>query len=298
MSTAQAQRRDSCPVCASRDLRALAGYERAHLARCRSCGMTFSNRLPTESELTAHYADYGHAWNDSPITRARYQELLESFEPYRQTSRLLDVGCGAGFFLEEARDRGWQVHGNEFSAHAIEVNRAKGLDVIHGPITLDTFEPGRFDVITAFEVFEHVADPTDQGLLLARILRPGGLLYCTTPNFNALSRRILKARWNVIDYPEHLCYYTPATIRSWLGGAGFAPESVTSTGIDISRLREGLSAPAGEAAPHESTDEELRTTIEGSSMLRLGKTAANRTLSAFGAGDTLKARFRRRALPQ
>ena len=47
---------------------------------------------------------------------------------------LLDVGCGAGFFLEEARDQGWQVHGNEYSAHAIEVNRAKGLDVIHGPI--------------------------------------------------------------------------------------------------------------------------------------------------------------------
>lgn len=298
MSAAEAPHRDSCPVCRSRDLRALEGYERAHLARCRSCGMTFSDRLPTESELTAHYDDYGHAWNDSPITRDRYRELLESFQPYRATNRLLDVGCGAGFFLEEARDRGWRVSGNEFSAHAIEVNRAKGLDVIHGPITLDTFEPGTFDVITAFEVFEHVDEPSEMGALLARILRPGGLLYCTTPNFNALSRRVLKARWNVIDYPEHLCYYTPATIRTWLGAAGFDPESVTSTGIDISRLREGLSAPAGEAAPHESTDEDLRTTIEGSSMLRLGKSTANRTLSAFGAGDTLKARFRRRTLPQ
>lgn len=104
---------ESCPLCGCPRLRALYAYVRSHLVRCGGCGTTFAGRLPTDAELEAHYRDYGHAWHDSPITRLRYRELLDTFEAYRQTNRMLDVGCGAGLFLEEARARGWEVHGVE-----------------------------------------------------------------------------------------------------------------------------------------------------------------------------------------
>src|SRR4051812_43133489 len=176
--------------------------------------MVFAGRMPTDTELAAYYQDYGHAWQDSPITRKRYAEVLDSLEPYRDRNRLLDVGCGAGYFLEEARSRNWEVHGTEYSGLALEVGRGKRLNVVQAPMRLGVFEPDSFDVVTAFEVFEHVSDPMAEAKVVAHVLRDGGALYLTVPNFNALSRRLLGPRWNVIDYPEHLCYFTSTTVRS------------------------------------------------------------------------------------
>ena len=183
--------RDACPVCGGRRLRPLPRYARAHLVRCEACGLTSAGLMATDGTLEGHYEDYGHAWFDSPITRRRYGELLDSFERYRRTNRLLEFGCGAGYFLQEAREHGWEVFGNDLSA------RAKQLDVVHGPITADTFEPGSFDVITAFEVFEHLRDPHSEAGLLARLLRPGGLLYC------APVHSVVKMTLSDHDVPAH-----------------------------------------------------------------------------------------------
>lgn len=254
--------------------------------------MVFAARIPAPDELRAHYLDYGHAWQDSPITRARYQELLKSFEPYRRTNRILDFGCGAGYFLEEARLCGWEVHGTEFSGLALQMARSKGLEVTAAPIDRSAFPPGHFDVVSAFEVFEHVSDPLAEAGLVAHLVRPGGLLYCTTPNFDALSRRLLGPGWNVIGYPEHLCYFTAQTLRRWLEGAGFVTQSVLSTGLSVSRLRHESPSTAVEAGTT-CGDEQLRQAIEASRALRLGKDVANRLLSSMHLGDTLKGHFRR-----
>jgi hypothetical protein len=92
--------RRNCPVCEGGRLKPLPRYAYAHLARCRDCGLVFATRRPSDSELEEHYMHYGTAWHDSSITRLRYRELLDAFEPYRQSNRILDFGCGAGFFLE------------------------------------------------------------------------------------------------------------------------------------------------------------------------------------------------------
>jgi 2-polyprenyl-3-methyl-5-hydroxy-6-metoxy-1,4-benzoquinol methylase len=280
--------REACPVCSGAHLRQLPGYSHASLTRCRGCGLTFSDRLPSDSELSEHYDDYGHAWFDSPITRIRYRELLTSFDRYRKTNRLFDLGCGAGFFLDEARSAGWEVYGNEFSQHAIKMARAKGLDVLEGAITHDAFPPGTFDVVTAFEVFEHLRDPTEVSNIIAHLLRPGGLLYCTTPNFNALSRRLLRARWSVIEYPEHLVYYTPRTIKRWLERDGFAVNRVTTSGLSFARLRAGMPVPSETSS---YGDEGLREAAERSRALGYAKRSVNLGLGLLGAGDTLKAWF-------
>src|SRR4051794_22957330 len=114
-----------CVICGGSEVGVLVGFERAHLVRCRWCGMVFAARIPTDGQLAAYYQDYGHSWHDSPITRKRYAEILDSLEPYRDRNRLLDVGCGAGYFLEEARRRGWEVHGTEYSGLALDLARAK-----------------------------------------------------------------------------------------------------------------------------------------------------------------------------
>jgi 2-polyprenyl-3-methyl-5-hydroxy-6-metoxy-1,4-benzoquinol methylase len=281
--SSDAQLHTACTVCKGRRLDPLPAYRRAHLVRCRSCGHVFAGRRPTDAELARNYGDYSRADHDSPITRQRYRELLDGFERYRKGNRILDMGCGIGFFLEEAQSRGWDAYGSELESRAVEINRSKGLNCVQAPIGADTFERGSFDVITAFEVVEHLRDPLAEAATIARALRPGGLFYCTTPNFGSLSRRLLRSRWSVIAYPEHLSYFTPLTLSSWLEHFGFAPAKVTTTGISLARLR------AAPAARH--SDEQLRVQIEGSRALRAVKRAANAALGTTRTGDTIKGHF-------
>jgi 2-polyprenyl-3-methyl-5-hydroxy-6-metoxy-1,4-benzoquinol methylase len=280
--------RAACSVCESQRLKPLPAYRRAHLARCRACGLVFAARLPTDEELDRNYGSYSRADYDSPITRRRYGELLDGFERYRRTNRILDMGCGVGFFLEEAQRRGWEAHGSELEPRALEINRAKGLRCVQAPVAIDAFEPGSFDVVTAFEVVEHLQDPLAEAAVIAHVLRPGGLLYCTTPNFASLSRRLLRERWSVVAYPEHLLYFTPSTLRGWLARFGFAPVKIRTTGLSLARLRRGV-APA--ALPRPRAEEQLRVRVEGSRALRAATRAANLALGAARAGDTIKGHF-------
>jgi hypothetical protein len=148
-------------------------------------------------------------------------------------------------------------------------------------------------VVTAFEVFEHLRDPVQEASELARVLRRGGLLYATTPNFNSLSRRLLGPRWNVIEYPEHLCYFSPKSIERWLSASGFTREQIETTGLSVGRLRRSLGAAHVGGDAQVETDEALRTAIESSPLLSRGKRLVNAALSTAGLGDTLKIRFRR-----
>ncbi len=288
-----AQERRACPVCGSSRLQPLRGYERAHLVRCRECGLVFAGRSPSEAELAANYGGYSRADHDSPITRRRYRELLDGFEPYRRSGRILDMGCGVGFFLEEARERGWEACGSEFEPRAVEIVRAKGLRCVQAPVTVNTFEPGSFDVVTAFEVVEHLREPLDEARTIAHALRPGGLFYCTTPNFSSLSRRVLRSRWSVIAYPEHLSYFTPTTLSSWLSRVGFAPVKVQTTGFSPARLRRGVAS--ANASNRDCSDEQLRVQVEGSRALRTAKAAVNAALGTTRTGDTIKGHFELRA---
>jgi len=278
----------ACIACGSERLRPLAAYARAHLVRCGGCGLVFAGRDPTEEELARNYGAYSRADYDSPITRQRYRELLDGFETYRQAGRILDMGCGIGFFLEEAQKRGWEAHGSEFEPRAIEIVRGKGLECIAAPVAADEIEPGSFDVVTAFEVVEHLRDPAAEAATIAHALRPGGLFYCTTPNFASLSRRLLRGRWSVVAYPEHLTYFTPATLRSWLARSGFAPARLTTTGISLARIQHDVGSAE---RPDHCSDEGLRERVEGSGALRAARNAANAVLGATGTGDTIKGHF-------
>ena len=82
-----------------------------------------------------------------------------------------------------------------------------------GKLNPENYEPRSFDVIISIEVIEHINNPREEIQNFKSILRSGGGVYLTTPNFNAASRMVLKEKWNVLAFPEHLCYYTPKTIK-------------------------------------------------------------------------------------
>lgn len=281
-----------CLICNSPSLRPLEGYEEHHLVECRSCRFVFSNSIPSEEELLEYYSgDYDRTAYFSPVTEKRYNELLDSFETYKRTGRILDIGCGYGFFLETAKKRGWEVYGTEVSREACDKCEAKGIKMHYGKFETCDFEDGYFDIVVSFEVIEHLQNPQEIIKCTNRVLRSGGLLYLTTPNFNSYLRYRLKSNYDVIDYPNHLSYYTAVTLRLLVEKFGFKTLSTKTTGISITRSKTSRGESMQQYVSETSDDEMLRYKIEKRRFLRLGKQFINFWLNAFGIGVSLKGWF-------
>ncbi|MDB3905897.1 class I SAM-dependent methyltransferase [Crocinitomicaceae bacterium] len=285
---------NTCLLCTSSDLEKLEHYQEVGLVKCKSCNFVFSERIPTLGDLIDYYSNnYQRTSYLSPITVKRYNELLDGFEPFRKTGKLLDVGAGYGFFLEIARERGWEVHGTELTEEAVEHCRGKGIKMFQGEFHDLDLDPDSYDVIVSIEVIEHINTPKDYVSTAKKILRKGGLFYLTTPNFNSILRYRLKEQYNVIEYPNHLCYYTSRTLTKLFTENGFQPMNMKTTGLSLTRLltSKDKEKDSGEFVCETSDDEMLRFKIERNPALRALKYSTNGMLNILNVGDSLKAHF-------
>lgn len=280
-----------CPLCGSLDRTPIPVPKGQYLVRCKACGMTFVGREPSMRELQAYYGPYPVVENISPVTLQRYDELLERFSPHRMTGRILDVGCGGGSFLERAMAKGWESCGTEFGAGPIAACRAKGIRVFEGPLRPDDHPAEGYDVVCAFEVVEHLVRPGPEIDNMLKLLRPGGLLYVTVPNFNCLARRMDQAHWNVINYPEHLNHFTRRTLHRMLDGKGLRKAWLTTTGFSMERwMTKKRRDKVTKTEAHHAQDQ-FRERIEARWHLRLAKAAINYLLDLSGLGDSMKAGY-------
>ena len=293
--TSTMAKHEKCLICSSGKLKQLPGYYEKHgLIKCKSCGFVFMEKIPTIDELNLFYSKYSYDSDSylSPMTRESYNLLLDEFEQFRSTNKILDVGCGRGWFLIEAKNRGWEVYGTEFSEKAIEVCVAAGLKMKNGKLLNNTFPPEEFDIITSFEVIEHINNPAEEINNIHGFLRKGGLFYCTTPNFNAYLRYYLKENYNnVIVYPEHLSYYTRATLKRLMKSYDLKAKRVLTTGVSISSIKISQKPGSDQPTSADSSDEKLRMKINSRWYLRAMKKVVNTTLTIFGLGITLKGYF-------
>lgn len=283
-------RQTHCLICNSGGLHPLKGYERHDLAVCDACGFVFMYRIPTVEELTEHYKTYSYTGSPGVNTLISFQKLLDEFEPFRETNNILDFGCGRGWFLDEAKKRGWNVYGTEFSADAIALCEQKGIVMKQGDLLSSDFNGVRFDVVFCSEVIEHVNDPVPQLQSMYKVLRPGGCLYLTTPNFNCYLRYQFGPDYNIVEYPEHLCYFTKKTMDMALQKAGFVKKSLRTTGISLSRAA-GSQHTGTIQATVKQKDENLRRAMNSNRMLNLLKETANAALTITGLGFTIKAMY-------
>ena len=281
-----------CVKCGSEELSPMKRYANNHLTSCKSCGFVFCDIAPSAKTLEDYYENnYNRTNYFSPITRARYNHLLDQFEVYRNTNRILDIGCGHGFFLEVAKERGWEVFGTELSEAAIADCESKGLTMHKGKINNDSFDSDSFDIVVSIEMIEHINYPVDYVIQIQRILRKGGFCYITTPNFNSLLRYYLKEKYDVIEYPNHLCYYTKKTLGDLFSSKGLQPKCIKTTGFSLTRFRTSKSGSNQEYVSETSDDEMMRYKIEQNGFLRFCVKMINRILNLFKVGDSLKASF-------
>ncbi|MBW7904097.1 MAG: class I SAM-dependent methyltransferase [Phycisphaerae bacterium] len=134
--------------------------------------------------------------------------------------RILEIGCGVGVFLDEARRRGWEAAGLEVSAYAAEEARRRGLDVQCAAIEDARLEHGRYDCVALWDVIEHLRDPRAALARAADALRTGGVLALSTGDVTSLCARLSGPRWHLFNLPEHLFFFSPAALRQMLAAAG------------------------------------------------------------------------------
>lgn len=232
----------SCPLCESPANALLFRPARSPgpVVRCRNCGLVYispieddhaiitdvlaekDSAIRTSTDLrllsncweTTELIEKRAEW---PALRRNALAALQRLERYMPTpGKLLDFGCGWGFFLATARERGWEPYGLEpLPGHALYARAMTGGTVINDVLRDDTFPTAFFDAITAFQVFEHLPDPAGDLRRLHRFLRPGGILLVEVPNIATWSVALLGKRHRHFN-PDHLTFFSPQTLRALL----------------------------------------------------------------------------------
>ncbi|MBN1287552.1 MAG: class I SAM-dependent methyltransferase [Anaerolineae bacterium] len=250
-----------CNLCGSWDHAPFCPENGRGLVQCRGCGLVYLSPRPPDAELYALYGEtyfksgdsrtvgYTDYARDEPNIRKTAQRRLKHLERYVKPGRMLDVGCSMGFFMAEAAARGWQVQGLDVSAFAVERTRARfGFDARHGSFLELDYPAGAYDLVTIWDVIEHVPDPAAHVQKAAELLRAGGVLVLATPNVDSLPARFTGKNW--VGYKlseEHVYYFSRRTLARMLEKAGFEMLNSRHVGkyvtLDLFFDRFGIYAP-------------------------------------------------------
>lgn len=163
------------------------------------------------------------------------------------TGRLLDVGCGGGKFLVQARNCGWRVRGIDPDPKAVKQATSRGVLVERGGIVELEAMQDEFDVITMSHVIEHVHEPLRMLKQLRKLLRPEGLLWLETPNIQSYCHHIYGNDFLSLDPPRHLFLLSHSSLQGLLKEAGFhAIQSLFNPqwSLEIHRMSYGIETGA------------------------------------------------------
>ena len=139
-----------------------------------------------------------------------------SLPVWREGGKLLDIGCGAGSYLNLAHSLGWQTHGLDPDPLAAEVARRTGATVEVGTLDTAMLPAAPFDAVTSMHSIEHARDPRKFLRQALALLRPGGFFYLQTPNFGSLMHRRYQQDWYALEVSRHLCLLTVPVMRRLL----------------------------------------------------------------------------------
>jgi len=181
-------RKKKCVLCDSSNISALIERGERAVVKCRDCALIY--QFPQVSkdrylnEIQKHYSDVDPSFRVAYSRKRLYKKFLYRIEHLkRKNARLLDVGCGWGYFLSLAKDDGWKAYGLELNLDLVEKGlQDYGLNILCADFEESNFRNGYFDVITLWSVFDELYDPLNGILKIKKFLKPGGILYLRTLN--------------------------------------------------------------------------------------------------------------------
>lgn len=205
------------------------------LVQCLNCGLVYVSPRPNAEDLYELYGEsyfhnddsgtvgYSNYVRDEQNIRKTFRRRLKRVERFADPGKLLDVGCAAGFFLSEAQNSGWQVEGLDVSPFAVNYTRDTfGIPAQQGALLDLDYPENTYDLVTMWDVIEHVPDPHAHLDKIAGLLKPGGIFALATPDVDSLPAKLTGKRW--VGYKlqeEHIYYFSADTLRAMLNRAGF-----------------------------------------------------------------------------
>jgi SAM-dependent methyltransferase len=148
--------------------------------------------------------------NNAKRWKPRKADLVQ----HKQSGALLDLGCSSGSFLESMRSQSWKLYGIEMSPDCARAAEARcDAQVFVGDILEAPFPPETFDVITCFDVLEHLFEPQRVVQKVANWLKPGGIFLVQVPNIDSAESRVFGSYWHGLELPRHLFHYSPASLK-------------------------------------------------------------------------------------
>lgn len=223
---------------------------------CKKCGLVYIN--PRPSNIEKYYSDNYEPYNPKKrdIYFSFYRALIKSYYKkeksltdllksflcrifYSQSTdkcgRVLDIGCGSGGYLGVLNESGWEVYGIDFSKQVVEfAKESRGLkNVKLGNAEKLEFPDNFFDLVTMNHLIEHLSNPKKALVEAKRVLRKGGILVITTPNFSSFNAKIFGKNWFPLETPRHLFLFETLTLKKMVEGI---------KGLKIIRIKHDYSA--------------------------------------------------------
>ena len=200
------------------------------LVRCLHCGLVYENPRPSlrswELIYPNQYDQYTQQSNEEFQKnfwyRFGFQKRLKAIERFKNGGTLCDLGCATGDFLREVEfHNNWKGYGVEPNEFASNLARKAGLNVETGTFGDNPFPGLNFDVISMWNVIEHLPNPTETLLEVNKRLNPGGILVFTTPNLESFDARFFGRFWIGYELPRHFYVFSKTTLLQYLQKTNF-----------------------------------------------------------------------------
>lgn len=235
-----------CPSCGSNRRRVRIERFGRQVLQCLDCDLGYMDAFPANVEDVYSQTGYLESHEINYLQNVDYRKkrfAMERLDIIRRhlkkapsQSHLLDVGCGTGWFLEVAKEQGFKVSGLEIGKQLAEYTSKKLGAAIHTLALTDLPATDVFDVITLFDVLEHVNDPRAVLKALREHLNPGGIGLLFTPNLDSVGIAILRDVSSLIMPAEHLFCFTPASLRRMIEETPLEIVEFQTKGMDIPDL--------------------------------------------------------------
>ncbi|MFA5339881.1 MAG: class I SAM-dependent methyltransferase [Candidatus Omnitrophota bacterium] len=197
--------------------------DKLRLVKCKSCGLMFINPLPSREKLGSYVQNQLF----SEIDDGSYSSQVKKILSVKDKGKILDIGCGRGFFLNRMKQSGWSAFGvelnKEMAAHAKE---KFGLDIFCGTLQETKFPDGSFDAVNLRHVLEHLLSPYQTLIHIHRVLKQDGTIVITVPNFEGFQRKIFGRYYLAVAGIFHISQFTPRSLKSLLERAGYRAISI------------------------------------------------------------------------
>lgn len=217
-----------CPLCDNKTFNEFWTLNDFSYVKCSNCSLVYQNPQPIPEDIYDRYDDDYFSYeieNEKAFLNLMLLGLKDvGFLPDNipgNNKKILDIGCATGLFLEHMKHRNWDTYGIEVCGSAADYgNRERGLNIFTGTIDQAPFKSNSFDIIHLSHVIEHINDPEKFIQKIFELLKPGGVVYCTTPNIDGLQAKLFKEKWRSA-IADHIVLFSVKTLKRLFIQTGF-----------------------------------------------------------------------------